>query len=432
MRPPLLTVVRSPIPAQWSALAQRPRSDDPSISPAVAEILASVRAHGDAAVREFSLRFDGAVPPSLRVSPQALREAAASAPAPLKDAVTQAIATLQAFHRSQCRPEPPVETLPGVVCSRRSVPLQRVGIYVPGGSAPLFSSLLMAAVPAQIAGCPEIVLATPGGKSAAINHEIALCAHLLGIDEVYLMGGAQAIAALAFGTESIRSVNKICGPGNRYVTEAKIQVFGHGVGIDLPAGPSEVLIIADESADPRFVAADLLAQAEHGPDSQVLLVTTSETLLTQVCTELATQLATLPRATIAEAALAESRALLFTTLDEAMQFSNLYAPEHLILAVADPDRLSRQVENAGSVFLGPWAAEALGDYASGTNHILPTNGTARCFSGVSVDTFVKKITFQHVTRTGLNNLGPTVTTMARAEGLEAHARAIDVRCDSSP
>jgi histidinol dehydrogenase len=306
-----------------------------------------------------------------------------------------------------------------------------VGIYIPNGLAPLPSTLIMLAVPARVAGCKEIVLATPGGKEGALNPAIAQCAKLLGIDEIYLMGGAHAVAALAFGTESIKPVKKICGPGNRYVTEAKLQLAATGIAIDMPAGPSEVLIIADEEADPRFVAADLLAQAEHGPDSQVVLVACEEKFIERMLAEVGRQCALLPRGKTAVAALGNSFALLVDSLDDALAFSNLYAPEHLVLSVNDPGRLAAKVVNAGSVFLGYWAAEALGDYASGTNHVLPTNGAAYAYSGVSVDTFVKKITFQSVSREGLCALAETVTTMARAEGLEAHAQAVIVRQEAT-
>jgi histidinol dehydrogenase len=307
------------------------------------------------------------------------------------------------------------------------VPIERVGIYIPAGTAPLFSTLIMLAVPARIAGCREIVLASPGGRDACLAPAIALCAELLEIQEVYLMGGAQAIAAFAYGTETVRPVDKICGPGNRYVNEAKQQVAARGTAIDLPAGPSEVLVIADEGARASWIAADLLAQAEHGPDSQVVLVTTSEGVLCAVAEELRRQCERLPRAQVAREALKASRAILVRDLQEAFDFSNLYAPEHLIVALAEPDEWVERIVNAGSVFLGGWTPEALGDYASGTNHVLPTGGAARGFSGVSVDSFMKKITFQRATRAGLTALAPCVTTMARAEGLEAHARALEIR-----
>jgi histidinol dehydrogenase len=320
-----------------------------------------------------------------------------------------------------------VETCAGVNCFRRSIPIERVGVYIPAGSAPLFSTLIMLAVPAKVAGVREIVLCTPGGREGALNPVIACVASLLGIDEIYLVGGAQAIGALAYGTDTIRPVQKICGPGNAYVTEAKMQVAAQGIAIDMPAGPSEVLVIADNGADPRIVAADLLAQAEHGPEGQVVVVTTDAAVLLRVESEVARQVALLPRREVATKSLEESFGVVVASLEEAVEFSNTYAPEHLILSVADSEQYVTSITNAGSVFLGYMAAEALGDYASGTNHVLPTNGAARAFSGVSVDTFVKKITFQKVSEVGLTTLAPTVVCMARAEGLEAHARAVLIR-----
>jgi histidinol dehydrogenase len=431
MKAEMISIARYPTRDRWQELIQRPSVSDPDLPRVVGEIIHGVRTGGDAALAEYSRRFDGAAPPRLRLRSEDLAFAARDVPEELRVAVQQAIANVDAFHESQRTREPAVETQPGVVCFRRAVPIERVGIYIPAGTAPLFSTFIMLAVPAKIAGCKEIVLATPGGCAARIDPVIAMCAGLLGIEEVYLMGGAQAIAALAYGTEVVRPVQKICGPGNRFVNEAKLQVASRGIGIDLPAGPSEVLVIADGSAQPRFVAADLLAQAEHGPDSQVVVVTTSEEVLQGVVEELSLQLRDLPRREIASAALTCSRAVVVRDLDEALDFSNLYAPEHLILAVENPERFVERVVNAGSVFLGPWSPEALGDYASGTNHVLPTNGAATCFSGVSVDSFTKKITFQQITPGGLNRLAPCVTTMARAEGLEAHARAVEVRQEAT-
>jgi histidinol dehydrogenase len=408
-------------------LTRRPVAKDLTLAATVSAIIDRVKSEGDQAVLEYAQRFDGCAPAHLSVSELERDARAACAPEALHQALSQAIASLTKFHRAQCAPEQSVETVPGVVCSRRSVAIERVGIYIPNGLAPLFSTLFMLAVPARVAGCKEIALATPGGKEGVLNPAIALCARLLGISEIYLMGGAQAIAALACGTESIKPVSKVCGPGNRYVTEAKLQLAAKGVAIDMPAGPSEVLIVADEAADPRYIAADLLAQAEHGPDSQVVLVACDRSIVERTLAEVDRQCAQLPRKGTAVAALTQSFALLVNSLDDALAFSNLYAPEHLILSVKDPQPLAAQVVNAGSVFLGYWAAEALGDYSSGTNHVLPTNGVAVAYSGVSVDTFVKKITFQSVSRAGLEALAETVTTMARAEGLEAHAQAIVVR-----
>jgi len=429
MSMPIIQISRYPERDSWAKLVERPRADDPALTGLVRGILDDVRVRGDIALREYSQRFDGAAPERLRVSLDELRVAAQGVSGELCSAMQRSIKEVSTFHKVQRQSEPQVETVPGIRCFRRAVAIERVGIYIPAGTAPLFSTLIMLAVPACIAGCREVVLASPGGHDARLARTIALCAELLGIQEVYLMGGAQAIAALAYGTETIRPVDKICGPGNRYVNEAKLQVAARGTAIDLPAGPSEVLVIADEGARASWVAADLLAQAEHGPDSQVVLVTTSEGVLCAVVEELTRQCNRLPRAQVAREALTTSRAILVRDLGEAFDFSNLYAPEHLIVALKEPDEWVERIVNAGSVFLGGWTPEALGDYASGTNHVLPTGGAARCFSGVSVDSFMKKITFQRATRAGLKALSPCVTTMARAEGLEAHARALEVRAE---
>lgn len=417
----------NPIRTDWPSLCRRPVVTKTDLRETVATILNEVSTRGDNALREFALRFDGAVPQSLRVSMETRDRLAAQVAPELVEALKQAIATISRFHDSQRTVEPEVETVPGVVCFRRSLPIERVGIYIPGGTAPLFSSLLMLAIPAKLAGVREIALCTPGGKVGVLNEVIACAAQLLELDEIYLVGGAQAIGALAYGTKTIPAVQKICGPGNSFVTEAKLQVAVEGIAIDMPAGPSEVLVVADENADPRFVAADLLAQAEHGPDSQVVVVTTQASLLDRVLAEIDRQVALLPRGAIASKALEESVGVVVSTLDEAVEFSNVYAPEHLILSVDDPERYVPAIRNAGSVFLGYLAAEALGDYASGTNHVLPTNGAARALSGVSVDTFVKKVTFQRVTAEGLTRLAPTVARMAYYEGLDAHARAVLIR-----
>ena len=419
--------------SEWRRLVERPQAAASDVSSAVFAILAEVRSRGDAAVREFSIRFDGGAPTTTRVDISERDARAALVDPGVAEAIERAIENITTFHRSQCGHEPDVETTPGVVCFRRSVPIERVGIYIPGGTAQLFSTLIMLAVPAVVAGCREIVLVTPGRSEGILNPIIARCARALGISEIYLIGGAQAIGALAYGTESIPQVGKICGPGNSFVTEAKLQVAAQGLAIDMPAGPSEVLVIADDGADPRWVAADLLAQAEHGPGSQVVLVGMSEEHIARVAREVARQCELLPRGDFAREAIEGSFALVVSSIDEALEFSNLYAPEHLILSLADPEPCVARVQNAGSVFLGYYAAEALGDYASGTNHVLPTNRAAIAYSGVSVDTFMKKITFQRVSREGLRTLAPTVVTMARAEGLEAHAQAVlvreEVRCD---
>lgn len=417
----------NPPRSEWDRLCTRPVTKSLELRGVVSEILSSVKERGDDALREFALRFDGAEPDSFRVSPEARDRLASQVQPELVDAITRAIASISRFHESQRGSEPEVETVPGVVCFRRSIAIERVGIYIPAGTAPLFSSLLMLAIPAKLAGVREIALCTPGGKDGVLNNVIACVAQLLGIEEIYLVGGAQAIGALAYGTETIPAVQKICGPGNAFVTEAKLQVAAEGFPIDMPAGPSEVLVIADRDADPRFVAADLLAQAEHGSDSQVVVVTTEGTLLERIMVEVGRQLALLPRKTLAATSLESSFGVVVASVDDTIEFSNAYAPEHLILSVANPEAYVPSIRNAGSVFLGYFAAEALGDYASGTNHVLPTNGAARGISGVSVDTFVKKVTFQKVTAEGLSNLASVVARMAQAEGLDAHARAVLIR-----
>lgn len=320
-----------------------------------------------------------------------------------------------------------IETMPGVSCWRKSIPIEKVGLYIPGGSAPLFSTVLMLGIPAQIAGCKEVILCTPPGKEEEINPAILYTAAICGIKKIYRVGGAQAIAAMAMGTEIIPKVDKIFGPGNQFVMLAKQLVSLSGIAIDMPAGPSEVLIIADDSANPEFIAADLLSQAEHGPDSQVILVSTSKKLIESANKELVTQLKTLPRKVITAKALANSRAILLKSLDDAISFSNLYAPEHLILSCSNAERIAEEVINAGSVFIGNYSPESAGDYASGTNHTLPTNGYARAYSGVSADSFVKKVTFQKITPDGLLNLGPSIKIMAEAEQLEGHKNAVTIR-----
>lgn len=426
-----MKLVCNPPRETWDTLSRRGQLGDPKLIEIVRDILANVRNNGDRAIRELSIRFDGAAPETFRVSSIERDRQAAQVPVELVAAIDRAIDTIALFHTSQLREEPEVETTPGVVCFRKKIPIERVGVYVPAGTAPLFSTLLMLAIPAKLAGVQEIVLATPGGRTGTIPPVIALCAQRLGIEEIYCVGGAQAIAALAYGTESIRKVVKICGPGNQYVTEAKVQVSAEGVPIDMPAGPSEALVIADSGANPRYVAADLLAQAEHGIDSQAVFVTTDPEFVQKVEAELAAQLAKLPRRAFAEQVIDRALAVVLPSINDCVEFSNVYAPEHLLMSVAEADRYTPLVRNAGSVFLGYLAAESLGDYASGTNHVLPTNRFATGLSGVSVDTFVKKVTFQRVDQRGISGLGPTVVTMARAEGLEAHAQAVIVRMEEA-
>lgn len=393
----------------------------------VRAIIAAVRTDGDSAVREFTYQFDGVDREALRVSPDESAHGAAEVTESVRDALKKARSTIEAFHATQREESRPVETAPGVECWRRSVPIDQVGIYVPGGSAPLVSSLLMLAVPAKLAGCKRIVVCSPPARDGRIAPVILWLARELGLDEIYAVGGAQAIAALAFGTSSIPAVDKICGPGNLYVTIAKQQVGGEGVAIDMPAGPSEVLVIADDSANPAFVASDLLAQAEHGTDSQAVLVTTSEELISNVRAELAVQLDSLPRARFARESLGQSALIRVEKLEDAFALSNSYAPEHLIVATREPERFIDKITCAGSVFLGHLSAEPFGDYASGPNHTLPTSGWARSYSGVSLDTFVKKITFQTLDARGVRELGRFVEVLADAEGLEGHRRAVALR-----
>ena len=427
-----MQIFHNPARTQWPALQQRPLAgSNAAILARAGEIFDDVAQRGDEALRHYAAQFDG-VPElaDLRVSAEELAAGAAQVPAELQYAIRQAIKNITAFHTAQRPPavEAEVETMPGVRCWRRSVAVPRVGLYVPGGSAPLFSTLLMLGIPAKLAGCREIVLCTPPGRGdGRVAPAILFAAQELGLTTLIKAGGAQAVAALTVGTASVPAVDKIFGPGNRYVTAAKQLAAQRGVAIDMPAGPSEVLVIADASANPVFVAADLLSQAEHGPDSQVVLLTDSEAILNDVVTELERQLPLLPRAEIARQALTESRGLLLPDMATMLEFSNQYAPEHLILAVAAPEELAADIYNAGSVFMGYLTPEAVGDYASGTNHTLPTGGYARAYSGVSLDSFYKKITFQQLTPVGLLALAPVVEPMAAAEGLHAHAYAVALR-----
>lgn len=422
-----MNIVSYPSPAQWPELLRRPVMSQGDIEQRVRPILAEVHRRGDEALFEFAERFDGVKLRSLAVSEAEWSAAAALVPAELRQAIMTAKANIETFHAAQREHMPVIETMPGVRCWRKSVAIQKVGLYIPGGTAPLFSTLLMLGVPAVLAGCADIVVCTPPDREGQIHPAILFTAHLLGIKQVFKVGGAQAVAAMAYGTQSIPATYKIFGPGNQYVTAAKQIVSQEGVAIDMPAGPSEVAVFADHSAHPAFVAADLLSQAEHGADSQVLLVTTSEAIAQAVRAELALQLERLPRRQFAEQSLANSRAIIVHDARQAMQLLNAYAAEHLILASDQADELAAQVINAGSVFLGHYTPESVGDYASGTNHTLPTNGYARAYSGVSLDSFFRKITFQALTPEGLQHLGPTVETMAAHEGLEAHRQAVSLR-----
>ena len=402
------------------------------LSARVREILAAVRTGGDKALLDFTERFDGVRPGSLRVGKDEVEAALRQVEPAVLEAMREAIARLELFHKAQLPPDLRIETTPGVLCERRHLPIARVGLYIPGGTAPLPSTVMMLGVPARIANCPVRVLATPPRKDGSIDPHILAAAYLLDIEHIYRAGGAQAIAALAYGTESIPKVDKIFGPGNSWVTEAKVQVAQdpRGAALDLPAGPSEVLVIADAQANPAFVASDLLAQAEHGPDSQVVLVSDSASLLEAATRELESQLARLPRREIAARALESSCTILAGDLDQAFEISNAYAPEHLILQLANPRARLGQIQHAGSVFIGPYSPESVGDYSSGTNHVLPTYGFARAYSGVTTESFLKAISFQELTADGLRRIGPGVEKLAAVEGLEGHKNAVMLRLRS--
>lgn len=411
----------------WDQLVKRPVADMAALEKPVRKILRKVKENGERAVRKFTHEFDGVKLKKLRVSAGEINKASSLLPEELKTAIRQARENITRFHESQREPINVIEPLPGIRCWRQSLPIEKTGLYIPGGSAPLFSTVLMLAIPARLAGCREIVLCTPPAKDGTIHPAILFAASLCGVTQIFKAGGVQAIAAMAYGTESIPKVYKIFGPGNQYVTMAKQLVQQEGTAIDMPAGPSEVLVIADATADPAFVAADLLSQAEHGPDSQVILLTPSAGLAGEVEKEVAKQLERLPRKEIAIKALENSKTILLNNMEEAIALSNYYAPEHLILACNDAVSLAAQITAAGSVFIGHYSPESAGDYASGTNHTLPTNGYAAMYSGVSLDSFMKKITFQQLSPEGLERIGQSVMTMAAAEGLDAHKNAIAVR-----
>ena len=420
-------------PARRAAALRRPaQSAQPQIAAAVSGLLAQVRTGGDAALRRLTAKFDGARPASLRVTKEEFAAAAGQLSARDRSALRTAYRNLRRFHLAQRTGPVRVTTMPGIICEKLVRPIQRVGLYVPGGSAPLFSTALMLGVPAQLADCPVRALCTPPGRDGCISPWILFAAQLCGITEVFKVGGAQAIAAFAYGTASIPKCDKIFGPGNAYVTEAKQQIArdADGAAIDLPAGPSEVMVVADDRANPAFVAADLLSQAEHGPDSQVVLVAFSARTAAAVAAEVARQLADLPRVAIARRALVRSRCLLAADLAEAAAIANAYAPEHLILQVQQPRPLLARITSSGSVFLGAWTPESLGDYASGTNHVLPTYGWARAYSGLGLADFSRTMTVQNATPRGLRRLGPVVERLALAENLAAHQRAVRVRLDS--
>jgi histidinol dehydrogenase len=411
----------------WENLCERPVEEADGLERKVKDILDNVRTAGDKALKNYASLFDGFSPESFRVSEEEIKEAALSVTGELKSAIGTAKCNIEKFHAAQLAPEPVIETTEGVKCWRKNVPIEKAGLYIPGGSAPLFSTLLMLAIPARLAGCREIVVCSPAGKDGKINPAILYTAGIMGITEIFRIGGAQAVAAMAYGTETIPKVYKIFGPGNQYVTKAKELVQRDGVAIDMPAGPSEVLVIADKTANPAFVASDLIAQAEHGTDSQVILATDNNDLMEKVSKEVEKQIENLPRRNILVQSLEKGSLVLLKSIDECIDFSNLYAPEHLIINTEHPEALANRVMNAGSVFLGPYSCESLGDYASGTNHTLPTNRYARNYSGLSVESFVRKITFQSVTKQGIMQLGPSVETMAEAEQLEGHRNSVTIR-----
>ena len=419
-----------PNKADWAEMLKRPMQNVSTFFENVSTILKNVKANGDAAVLEYEEQFDKVKLTSLAVTEEELKEAEAQVPIELKVAILLAQRNIYTFHKKQKFEGKKVETMEGVTCWQKAVGIEKVGLYIPGGTAPLFSTVLMLAVPAKIAGCKEIILCTPPDKEGKINPAILYAAQVSGVSKIFKAGGVQAIGAMAYGTESVPKVYKIFGPGNQYVMAAKQQVAMHDVAIDMPAGPSEVAVIADESANPTFVAADLLSQAEHGLDSQVVLITTSEKLLGEVEYEVQHQLSRLPRWQIAEKSLENSKLILVKDMDEAIEMTNEYAPEHLIIETKDYMDLAEKVVNAGSVFLGNYTPESAGDYASGTNHTLPTNGYAKAYSGVSLDSFIRKITFQEINREGIQNIGPAIEVMAANEHLDAHKNAVSVRLSS--
>jgi len=423
----MLKLIKYPKRSEWNDLLKRPVIETASLEASVSAVLKEVKENGDEAVRRFTTIFDKVVIENLEVKENEIEKAILETTAELKQAIKTAAKNIQTFHEAQLKDEPVMETMPGIQCYRKKIGIEKVGLYIPGGTAPLFSTILMLGIPAKLAGCKEIILCTPPDKNGNIHPAILYAAHITRTTRIFKVGGAQAIAAMAYGTNIIPKVYKIFGPGNQYVTAAKQLVQKEGVAIDMPAGPSEVCIWADATAKPSFVAADLLSQAEHGADSQVLLVTNNETIAKAVESELIKQLDQLPRKEMAAKAIANSKTILVNDDEEGMELINLYAAEHLILASDNAELLAQKVVNAGSVFIGHYAPESAGDYASGTNHTLPTNGYATAYSGVSIDSFVKKITFQQLTHEGLKNISTTVTTMAMAEGLQAHAEAVNVR-----
>ena len=425
-----MNIIRYPNRSEWQKIVERPHLDVSQLNKTVASVLADVRQRGDEAVKGYELKFDHVDLPTLEVTKGEIAEAEELVSKELKDAIQLAHANIKVFHESQRFRSKKVETMPGVTCWQKSVPIEKVGLYIPGGTAPLFSTVLMLATPAKIAGCKEIVLCTPPNREGKVNPAILVAAKIAGVSKIFKAGGVQAIGAMAYGTESIPKVYKIFGPGNQYVMAAKQQVSIHDVGIDMPAGPSEVCVIADDTANAEFVAADLLSQAEHGVDSQVFLITTSNKFIDEVQKELDRQLEALPRKEIAQKALENSMLVLVSDLREAIDLSNTYAPEHLVIQTEDYEDVASKVINAGSVFLGQYACESAGDYASGTNHTLPTHDYATTYNGVNLDSYCRKVTFQHLSEEGVRQIGHAVELMAKAEQLDAHKNAMTVRIKS--
>jgi histidinol dehydrogenase len=425
-----MNIIRYPEKSEWSKLVERPHLDVSQLNETVAAVLADIKKRGDDAVKGYELKFDHVDLPSIVVTDEEMQEAETIVSQELKEAIQLAHDNILAFHESQRFRGKKVETRAGVTCWQKSVAIEKVGLYIPGGTAPLFSTVLMLATPAKIAGCKDIVLCTPPNREGKVNPAILVAARIAGVNKIFKAGGVQAIGAMAYGTESVPKVYKIFGPGNQYVMAAKQQVSLHDVAIDMPAGPSEVCVIADDTANIEFIAADLLSQAEHGIDSQVFLITTSEQVILDVQAEVNRQLELLPRKEIAAKALENSRLVLVHDRKEAIELSNAYAPEHLIIQTADYEKLAEKVINAGSVFLGEYACESAGDYASGTNHTLPTHGYATAYSGVNLDSYCRKVTFQHLTAEGIQNIGRAVELMAAAEQLDAHKNAMTVRINS--
>ncbi len=422
-----MKLIKYPPKKNWKEILQRPVLDSISLHDKVKSVLNEVKLFGNTAVRKFTEQFDGVVLNDFAVSDIEIREAVDLLKGELKQAIQLAAKNIETFHRKQVVDSEVIETMPGVKCWRKSIGIEKVGLYIPGGTAPLFSTILMLGIPAKIAGCKEIVLCSPPGKDGKLHPAILFAAQLVGVTKIFKIGGVQAIAAMAYGTETVPKVYKVFGPGNQYVTCAKQLIQQQGIAIDMPAGPSEVCVLADETANAAFVAADLLSQAEHGVDSQVLLVTDQKSLISKVDTAIEEQLKELPRREIAIRALKNSKAILVKNLDEAIELVNEYAAEHLIISCKEDEAIAEKITNAGSMFLGNYSPESVGDYASGTNHTLPTNGFAKAYSGVSMDSFVKKVTYQKLTQQGLQNIGKTVELMAAAEGLDAHKNAVRIR-----